>query len=173
MDYGKQFLIAFGGLKTGNHQFCFDIDDRFFKEFEYSEIQTCALKVLVDMEKQQRMLILVFSISGSVDVVCDRCLDAFPLEIEGKYKLYIKFGSESHEESDDVIVIPEHETRFDIGQYIYEYIILSIPMRHIHDENADGSSGCDPVVLKKLHELKSTETTDPRWEVLKNFKNNP
>ena len=170
MDYRRQFLISFGGLKLGNHQFEFEIDNRFFEEFEYSEYKTGSLKVLVEMEKQQRMLILDFSVSGFLEVICDRCLDPFPLEINGKYTLFVKFGSNSHEESEDVIVIPENETRFDVGHYIYEYIVLSVPIRHVHPENEDGVSGCDPAVLKKMQEIKVTEKADPRWDALKKLK---
>lgn len=171
MDYRRQFLISFAGLKLGNHQFDFEIDNRFFEEFEYSEYKSGSLKVLVEMEKQHRMLVLDFSISGFVEVVCDRCLDTFPLEIAGKYQLYVKFGSTGHEESEDVIVIPESETRFDVGHYIYEYIILSVPIRHVHPEIKDGTSGCDPVVLRKMEEIKVSDKADPRWDALKKLKN--
>ncbi len=170
MDYRRQFQISFGGLKLGNHRFEFEIDNRFFEAFEYSEYKTGSLNVIVDMEKQQRMLILAFSVTGTIDVVCDRCLGIFPLEIKGENNLFVKFGSDNHEESDDVVVIPEGETRFDAGHYIYEYIVLSVPIRHIHPESEDGTSGCDPEALKKLSELKSREHTDPRWEVLKKLK---
>lgn len=170
VDYRRQFVISFGGLKPGNHQFDFEIDNRFFEEFEYSEYKTGSLQVIIEMEKQQRMLILGFSVSGTVEVVCDRCLDVFPLEIAGKYQLFVKFGNDSHEESDDVIVIPENETRFDVGHYIYEYITLSVPIRHVHPENDNGSSGCDPEVLKELQKLKVFEKADPRWDALKKLK---
>jgi uncharacterized protein len=171
VDYRRQFLISFGGLKPGNHRFEFEIDNRFFEEFEYSEYKTGSLQVLVEMEKQQRMLIFDFSVSGSLEVVCDRCLDIFPLEIAGKFKLFVKFGSDSHEESDDVIVIPENETRFDLGHFIYEYITLSVPIRHVHPEEEDGTNGCDPEVLRKMEEIKVTEKADPRWDALKKLKN--
>jgi len=170
VDYRRQFLISFGGLKLGNHQLDFEIDSRFFEEFEYSEYKTGSLKVVMGMEKQQRMLILDFSVLGSVEVICDRCLDPFPPEINGKHKLFVKFGSDSHKKNNDVIVIPENETRFDVGHYIYEYIVLSVPIRHVHPENEDGISGCDPEVLKKMEEIKVTEKADPRWDALKKLK---
>jgi uncharacterized protein len=170
VDYKKRFLISFGGLKLGNHQFDFEINDKFFEEFEYSDYKKGSLNVRIEMEKQQRMLILLFTISGSVQVVCDRCLDPFPLDINGKHQLFVKFGNESHEESEDVIVIPENETRINVGHYIYEYIILSIPVRQVHGDGSNQGAECDPEVIKRLEELKSSEKIDPRWEVLNKLK---
>ncbi|NLN96213.1 MAG: DUF177 domain-containing protein [Bacteroidales bacterium] len=170
MYYRRQFHISFSGLKLGNHRFEFEIDKKFFDEFGYSEYEDGLLNIVVEMEKQQRMLIFTFTILGTIDVVCDRCLDVFPLEIYGNYRLFVKFGNDSHEESDEVIVIPESETHFDIGHYIYEYIVLSVPMRHIHPDNEDGTSNCDPEILQKLAEHKTKEQIDPRWGILKKLK---
>lgn len=170
MDYRRQFLIPFGGLKLGNHRFDFEINNRFFEEFEYSEYKKGLLTIAVAMEKQQRMLVFTFSISGMIEVVCDRCLDVFETGISGIYHLFVKFGSDSHEESDDVIVIPENETRFDVAHYIYEYITLSVPMRHVHPENDKGESGCDPEIIRRLQALETNEKEDPRWEILRKLK---
>lgn len=170
MDYRRQFLIPFGGLKLGNHRFEFEINDRFFEEFEYSDYKKGSLIVHVDMEKQQRMLVFTFTLSGSIEVMCDRCLDLFETEIAGNFHLFVKFGSDSHEESDDVIVIPESESRFDVSHYIYEYITLSVPIRHVHPENENGESSCDPSIIQRLQTLSSTTIEDPRWEILKKLK---
>jgi len=170
VDYRRQFLIPFGGLKLGNHRFDFEINNRFFEEFEYSEYKKGSLTVAVEMEKQQRMLVFQFSIAGMIEVVCDRCLDVFETEVTGNYNLFVKFGSDSHEESDDVIVIPENSTRFDVAHYIYEYITLSVPMRHVHPQNNEGKSACDPEIIKRLQTLKTIEKEDPRWDILRKLK---
>ncbi len=169
MDYKRQFVLSFGGLKIGNHQFTFDIDDRFFEELEYSEIRKGKVGVRLDMEKQERMLQLAFHISGNVEVPCDRCLDPVDCPVGGSSMLYVKFGKEYEEESEDVIVIPETQTQLDVMHFIYEYISLLVPYRHVHATDAQGVSGCDPVVLKKLDELSRQHNTDPRWDSLKNL----
>ena len=170
MGYKRQFLISFGGLKLGNHRFDFEIDKGFFEEFESSEYNNGLLRVKLEMEKQERMLTLTFDITGSLEVICDRCLDPFPLAIAKTHRLFVKFGSESQEESEDVIVIREGETRFDVSQYIYEYIVLSVPIRHVHPDDEEANSGCNPEFLKRLNELKPTEKSDPRWDALKELK---
>jgi uncharacterized protein len=166
VDYRRQFLISFGGLKPGNHSFDFEIDDRFFEEFDYAEYKSGKLKVNIEMERQQRMLILQFIIKGELLVDCNRCLEIFPLAIDGYYQLFVKFGPENAEESDDVVVLAESETRIDVGHYIYEYIMLSVPFRHVHPYD-----GCDTEILKKLEQMKPVAESDPRWDALKNIKN--
>lgn len=172
MDYFKEFVIPFRGLAIGNHEFTFVIDQRFFERFNYSEITAGCVNVSLILTKQERLLILEFSLVGTVDVSCDRCSEMFPLQITAKNKLFIKLQHEHLEESDDVIVIPDTEWCIDVSQYIYEFIILSLPIQKVHPLNEDGSTQCDPEILKLLNQLSKPSHTDPRWDALKNFKSN-
>ncbi|MDP2423928.1 MAG: DUF177 domain-containing protein [Bacteroidales bacterium] len=169
MDYKRQFVIPFGGLKLGHHQFDFEIGDKFFAALDYSEIRNGSLKVELKLEKQPRMLQLVFDISGSVEVICDRCLDPVDCPVNGTNVLFVKFGKEYEEESEDVIVIPETQTQLDVMHYIYEFISLLMPYRHVHPEDKNGKSSCDPHVIKKLEELTPSQSIDSRWDALKNI----
>ncbi len=169
MDYKKQFVISFGGLSIGNHLFEFDIDNRFFEELDYSETRKGNLKVMVNLEKQSRLLQFTFDISGWVETICDRCLDPMECPISGTNVLFVKFGRDFEEQSEDVIVIPEKQTQFDLMHYIYEFISLQIPYRHVHPEDETGNNGCDPAILKKLEEMKPPAESDSRWDVLKNL----
>ena len=62
--YLDQFIIPHYGLKPGWHHYDFEIEDAFFEAFEYSEIQTGQVTIGVDLEKQERMFILHFSIKA-------------------------------------------------------------------------------------------------------------
>ena len=77
MNYLDQFSINFINLSLGVHAFEFDLDEQFFEAYEEDEISKARVKVLVSLEKQERMLVLCFDIKGSVNVMCDRCLDQF------------------------------------------------------------------------------------------------
>ena len=77
MNYLDQFSINIINLSLGVHTFEFDLDERFFENFEEDEISKARVKVLLSLEKQERMLVLYFDIKGSVNVMCDRCLDQF------------------------------------------------------------------------------------------------
>ncbi len=170
MEYLKQFVISFGGLKPGVHQFSFEVDDLFFEQFEHSEIKKGKLTIGVAFEREEKMLILNFLINGKVDVPCDRCYESFLLPVYGKERLIIKFGNDFHEENEEVLIIPVGETQIDISPFIYEFVHLLIPYRRVHPEDENGNSQCDPEVIKRIDEREAASEPDPRWEVLKKLK---
>ena len=170
MDYLKQYVIQFAGLKPGMHQFSYQVDDLFFEYFEYSEIKKGKVEVVIDLEKDEKMLVLHFSIHGNVEVPCDRCYLPFSLFLNGRETLIIKFGKDYHEENEEVQVIPEGETHIDVSPFIYEYIHLLMPFRKVHPEDSEGNSLCDPEVIKRIDERETPSEPDPRWEVLKKLK---
>jgi uncharacterized protein len=174
MNYMKQFVISFSGLSLGKHDYEFEVDDTFFESLEYSEIRKGNIHVDMTLEKTTIMLLLNFSFKGKATVTCDRCGDEFEIPVEGENRLIVKFGAVPMEETEDIIVIPEGEHEIDVSQYIYEYIILALPLQRIHPDDAEGNSMCDPDVLKKLEEIsvKHTEGTDPRWDALKGLNDN-
>jgi uncharacterized metal-binding protein YceD (DUF177 family) len=167
VNHLKEYNIPFVGLELGNHQFEFEVNDRFFEHFEYSQIQHGQVRVLVDLEKMERMMIFSISLQGKVLVTCDRCTDEFDFPLSDTEKLIVKLGAEYVEESDDVVVIPETEYQFDLAPYIYEFIHLALPFRLLHPDDENGNSTCDPDMLQRLNSLAASETTDPRWEALK------
>ncbi len=44
----------------------------------------------------------------------------------------VKFGHEYAEEGDNLIVIPEEEGEINVAWFMYEFVALSIPMKHVH-----------------------------------------
>jgi uncharacterized metal-binding protein YceD (DUF177 family) len=165
----QEFEIPFLGLKEGIHDYAFDIDAEFFESFEYSEVKQGGVHVEVSMERQERMLIFNFSINGSLELPCDRCLAPITLEVKGDERLIVKFGQEWEEESDEVIIMPETESRIDISSFIYEYIMLMLPYKRVHSEDPDKNM-CDVSMVEKLNQHSDTGS-DPRWDALKELKN--
>jgi uncharacterized protein len=166
----KKYRIAFAGLKQGSHLFDYEIDSNFFERFEYSPLHAGSLMVRVEVIKQDVLLILNFGIKGYVRVTCDRCLEEYDQYIEGGNRLIVKFGEETYEESDEIVVINRDEQEIDITQFIYEFINLQVPLKKVHPVDAEGHSLCNKEVLRKLDELSSGEESgqiDPRWEALK------
>lgn len=166
----KEYTIQFVGLEPGNHQYEFEVNDTFFEQFEFSQIQHGQINVTVDLEKMERMMIFNIGIEGEALVTCDRCTEEFNFPISDTQRLIVKLGAEYMEESEDVVVIPETEYKFDLSPYIYEFIHLALPARLLHPDDEDGNSTCDPEMLRLLEKLTPTENTfDPRWEALKNL----
>ena len=166
----RKYSIPFRGLKEGKHSFHFDIDNKFFDIFESSEVKKGEILARIDLEKHSQFLELNFHLSGNVIITCDRCLDSFSQGINHQARLYVQFGEETHEQSDELLILADSENEIRLEQYLYEFIHLALPYRNIHPE-IDGQSGCNPEMRAKLDALtpddsKSNET-DPRWDKLK------
>ncbi len=168
----KEYLIPFSGLKLGKHQFDYQIDNTFFKHFNYDEFNDASIKVSIVLEKKSNMLELNFKHKGTVNVPCDVSGEEFDLPIKGKFKLLVKFGDEFNDENEELLILPHGEFQLSVAQYIYETIILSVPLKRVHPGIKDGSL---TEVIQKLASLApKTEKTveqkndiDPRWENLK------
>lgn len=166
------FEIEFGGLDFGTHEFDFEITDEFFSHFEYSKIKNGALQVQVLLDKEEGFMSLTLQISGTVNLACDRCLNRIDYPIETTQVLIVNQGEESGETDADVdsIILADGETRMDVAQHVYEYINLALPLT----VNCDGLENvvCDEATLRKLKAVEQTgniETTDPRWDKLKDL----
>lgn len=169
MNYLRHFIIPFSGLKVGNYTFTFEIDDKFFEHFEYSEISKGKLHAECQLDRQVRMMVLYFDIAGTVSVPCDRCAEDFDLPLKGSQKLIVKFGADHTEESEDILIITEKEHELDVSQYLYEYIHLLLPIKKVHGTDENGNSLCNPDVLRYIKETED-HPVDPRWEVLQKLK---
>jgi uncharacterized metal-binding protein YceD (DUF177 family) len=171
----NEFLIAFIGLKLGKHKFEYQINKSFFDLFEYDDFEDCTIKVNVVLEKKETHLELNFSHNGSVHVPCDATGEMFDLAVKAKIRLVVQFGENFNNDNEELLILPHGEYQIDISQYIYEMIVLSIPLRREHPGIKDGTL-VSPV-LDKLNELKvkdnnksiQKEETDPRWDKLKNL----
>lgn len=168
-------MVRLSGLADGLHEFDFDLDQRFFEQFEQSEITQGRVKVHVELEKKAGTMTLRFALSGDVDVVCDRCLTPFRAPFETSQRMFLKPGDEPGEVNDEVVVIARDAHEVDVAQWLYEFIVLALPVQRIHPDGADGQEGCDPVMLQHLraHQAGSAQeekTSDPRWDALKDIK---
>lgn len=172
VDYLKQFVIPFRGLKNELHHFDFVIDNKFFDAIEYADLDQGKVNISLDLIKEERMMICEFGISGVVEVECDRCLDPYNQPVNGTERLIVKFGEKFEEQSDDVIIISESEYEFDLSTYIYEYIKLLLPMQCIHPDDEEGNSTCNQEMLDRLTHKNKEPGNDPRWDALKKLKEN-
>lgn len=172
MNNLKEYLIPFAGLKVGKHQFDYQLDNTFFEHFDYDEFNDASIKVVVVLEKKSTMLELDFKHKGTVNVPCDVSGEEFDMPIKGKLKLLIKFGEEFNDENEELLILPHGEFEVNVAQYIYESIVVSLPLRRIHPGIKDGSLS---EVIEKLNSLAPGENKleehkgdiDPRWEDLK------
>ncbi|MCU4176219.1 YceD family protein [Carboxylicivirga sp. N1Y90] len=177
MDKFIDYSIPFEGLKEGRHIFNYKIGSSFFELFEQPLIEQGQIDVEVELNKSSALLTLTFKINGVVESVCDKCLESLTLSAENEALMYIKFGEEYDEPTDEIIVLPHDEHQINVAQLIYEFICVCLPMRHVHADDEDGNTTCNTEMMNQLDdylvedaaEEEQDEYIDPRWEALKNL----
>ena len=173
----NDFIIQFGGLKEEVHNFVFEINKEFFDLIEYSELSNSSIKLNFELNKMSTMLVFKFDVKGSIELTCDRCLDEFSHILDFTETLFIKFGEEYQEVESDIIFLERGTNEIDILELIYQFIIVNLPIRNIHPDDADGNSTCNPKMLELIEgsnqedELEQEEVLDSRWNELKKLKN--
>ena len=93
--------------------------------------------------------------------------------VAGDSRLVVKFGDE-YSEDDDLVTIDEDEGVLDVSWFIYETIVLNIPIKHVH---APGKCNRDMMKALEAHSatrsgVEMEETMDPRWSELLKIKEN-
>lgn len=167
----KEFIIPFSGLKQGKHEFEYTIENTFFESFEYDEFNGADIKLDVTLNKMSTMMELEMKARGTVNVNCDLTSEPYDQKIKADLELVVKFGDEYNNDNDEILIIPHSEYQINIAQYVYEMLVLSVPLKKVHPGVLDGTLKSE--VLDKLEELQPKDTKenkediDPRWDALK------
>lgn len=187
------YKISLRGISDGTHTYEYKLDNQFFKLISDadSDLNKGTVDVNVTLTRKGNVFDMDFVLKGIAYVPCDRCLDDMLVEVDTTNRLIVKFGLEYSEESDEIVVIPEEDGEINIAWFLYEFIALSIPMKHVH---APGK--CNKIMSGKLNKHRATsasdeedadedldmmdnsddvqsddssENTDSRWDALKNL----
>jgi len=174
------FLIPFVGLKQGKHEFDYLIDREFFEHFEYDDFNSANIKIDLLFEKKSTIMELTFKAAGVVNVNCDLTNEPFDQPIDAELTLVVQFGDSFNDDNEELLILPHSEYQINVAQYIYELIVLSVPLKRVHPGVLDGTLKSE--VLEKLEELSpkedqdieendNGEEIDPRWNKLKKLLN--
>ena len=142
-------------MQTDSAKYEFVLDNLYFAHIDGPEVQKGKVNVTLNVKRTSRAFELSFQTDGMVWVPCDRCLDDMELPISSSDKLMVKFGHEYAEEGENLIVIPEEEGEINVAWFMYEFVALSIPMKHVH---APGK--CNKAVSSKLHKHLRTKADE-------------
>ena len=129
------------------------MDDAFFAGFESSEVQHGQLHAEVSVEKQRGFLQLSIHIAGNVMVPCDRCLDGLLLPVQFHATPAVKFTDSQAAKSlpgeDDILWATAGDNELDVAPYLYDSIILSLPLRRVHP---DGQ--CNKEMTERIRSMR-------------------
>ena len=165
------------------------LDNKFFIDIDGPDIQKGKINVTLNLAHKVASFELLFHIAGSVYVSCDRCLDEMEMPIETDSRLIVKLGKEYAEESDEVLIISEDDGTLNLAWFLYEYVTLAIPMKHVHppgkcnkmmtsklkkhsakrsdDDDMSDSVGDDD--MTSAYDESEISEPDPRWDALKDL----
>ncbi len=178
MGRRREYEIAFVGLKTGIHEFRYEIDDRFFEEFQQQDFRNCRARVKLLLDKKSSFMQLRFEVGGQLIVTCDRCNNDLPLDLWDEFNITVKLVEDpekmNEEESDPYMYyIGLQENHLDIAGWIYEFINLSLPIqKSCSHERMDGPY-CNKEAMKVLNRInrsKKDQKENPIWKGLEKFK---
>lgn len=173
----RNFDIAFVGLKPGIHEFEYEINDKFFEDYQEQDFRNCIAKVKLSLEKNSGFMMLKFEVGGKLNVTCDRCGNDLPLELWDEFNIVVKIVEDpelmnDQEEDPDVYYISKGESHLRIADWIYEFVNLSIPMQRMCTPEEMGGPGCNKEVLAMLNKLDANNNSpvNPLWKGLEKFK---
>ncbi len=187
-----EYNIDLKGLQADTSEFEFQLDSLFFTHIDAPEIQKGNIQAKLKVARKSQSFELTFHCEGYVIVQCDRCLDEMEQPITADDKLKVKFGEKYADEGDDIVIVPESEGAINVAWFLYEFIALAVPMKHVHpvgkcnksmtgqlkkhlvtsdDDMSDEETGA----LEDeggVEEESSEQPIDPRWEGLKKMIDN-
>lgn len=173
----EQFKLRLSGVEDGTYCYSVVCDKAFIELAELTDLKDANLNLQIEMVKTDKLVVENCHFNGEVVALCDRCLLPVSIPMDFDSRLLVKLVPQVEEgendDDDDIWVLEENTYELDIFHFVYESIMLAIPIRIVHEDDEDGNSTCDPKVMETLNNMSaSTEesTTDPRWDALKNLK---
>ena len=184
------YKVELKNLSPGVHEYEYFLENKFFVDIDGDEVQKGKVKVNLTVKRSSMVFDMNFQLEGVVYVPCDRCLDDMNQSIQYKEKLQVKFG-ESFSEEGDIVIVPESDGAINIAWFLYEFIVLNIPIKHVHvtgecnktmvsklkkhitrQKNVDDDEAED-ISFDDDEDISVEDTaTDPRWDGLQNILEN-
>lgn len=183
------YKVDLKGMREDVRNYEYLLDNQFFINISEEDVPKGRVNVKVTVTKRNDFFDLAFVLSGIAVIPCDRCLEDMDFPVETTAHLIVKFGNDYTEESDEIVVIPESEGIINLAWFLYEFVVLAIPIKHIHTPgkcNRQMASklkkhlakpvGDDDMFDADVDNIIITDggdsddrDIDPRWNALKGF----
>jgi len=186
-----KYSIQLKTMSVGESTVEYHLENEFFEAIDEEAIQKGNIDVKVHIAKTIKQTELSFELEGKVIVLCDRCLEEMDQPIKTTGHLIVRMGKEFKDEGDDVVIVPEEQGIINVAWFLYEFVELNIPIKHVHpfghcnsgmstklkehlvdsdsfEDDADSFASVTDVA--SYEETGSSVSIDPRWEALKKLK---
>ena len=183
-----EFKLPLKSLPEGTHSFEYHLVKKFFENMESPDIHDADLQVQLTVTYKRDLYTLDFTITGTITLICDRCLDDLIMPVETEYHINVKYGDDYNDEADDLLVIPESDNYLNVAYILYDTVALTVPIKHVHPMGkcnrqmsqmlkkhrarpADDDSELEDELIEEMDSMDASDPaeqpTDPRWDALK------
>lgn len=182
------YKLPLKSLAAGTYDYEYHLGKQFFTDMESADIHDADLTVKLTVTHKRDIYRLDFTITGTITLICDRCLDDLIMPVDTTYSIAVKYGDDYNDEADDLLIIPESDNFLNVAYMIYDTVALTIPIKHVHPmgkcnrqmsamlrKHRAHRPGDEDAELEDnlIDEMESMDTerdeppADPRWDGLK------
>lgn len=138
-------------IPEGHYEQDFVCDTELFKNMECADVISADVAVHLDLEYRHGAYDCNFTLRGMMQIPCDRCLDPMDHPVDTHYHVTVHYGDEYSDEADEVLTIPHTDDTLNVAYLLYDTLMLSIPMRHVHPQGH-----CNRNMASALHRHSPT-----------------
>lgn len=188
-----EYKLPLKSLPEGVHSFEYHLGKKFFENMESADIHDADLRVELTLTHKRDLYTLDFIITGTITLICDRCLDDLIMPVDTEYHINVKYGDDYNDEADDLLIIPESDSYLNVAYMLYDTVELTVPMKHVHPMGKcnrqmsqmlkkhrahtpdDPDEELEEQLIEEIDDIDAQapeaddRPTDPRWDALKNL----
>ena len=189
----SEFKLPLKSIPAGTQDFSYHLDKAFFVNMENADVRDADVDVHLTVTHKNDVYDLVFHLTGTVTVACDRCLDNLELPVDTTYQVAVKYGDDYRDDADGMIEIPESDNFLNVAYMIHDTAALAIPIKHVHPLGkcnramstllkkhrahtpGDPDAELEDELLDGIDDADTGEAqaTDPRWDALRGLGSQP
>ena len=143
----SEFRLPLKTIPEGVQEFEYHLGKQFFVNMESADIHDADLSVKLTVTHKHDIYDLAFHVTGTVTLICDRCLDDLIQPID-------------YSETDELLIIPESDNYLNVSYIIYDTASLAIPVKHVHPLGK-----CNRAMSALLRKHRATKVDDEDAEL--------
>lgn len=130
--------------------------------------------VEVDVRRQGEMFYIHADLTGEFTACCHKCLESTPYRVSSSFELVVqtvdrRSRTEPISADGDFVTLPAGQNRLEFDPYIYENLMVEMPMTIACSDDCKGLCSRCGVNLNR-EKCRCDATRDPRWNKLGKLK---
>jgi uncharacterized protein len=163
--------ISLANLSDGIHTFHFSAEA---SDIGLEERVSRDLAVDVTLDKSNRELLLRAEISTWGRLTCDRCIDEFEHELQGRFQIVCLYDERerSQFQDDEVHILDPGASVIDITDDVRQLVLLAVPLKVLCRKDCQGLCPKCGANRNRGTCTCNVKEVDPRWKDLERLTQN-